>query len=284
VSVSDEVLPISVVRDGVLLSGEQSGEGTPIVLLHGLTATRRYVVMGSRSLQRGGNRVIAYDARGHGRSAPALSPVDYGYEHLCADLEAVLDAAGVQSAVVAGASMGAHTAVRLALRRPERVAALAVITPAFDPSAPASESELARWDALERGLRDGGVEGFVRAYDLASVPERWRESTATVLRQRMAAHEHPEAVADALHAVPRSRPFASLDELAAIRVPTIVIASRDEADPGHPLEVGERYAEMIPGAHLAVEEAGPPAPAPLAWQGGAVSKLLGALAEQAGTR
>ena len=62
------------------------------------------------------------------------------------------------------------------------------------------------------------------------------------------AHEHPLAVADALQAVPRSRPFESLDELAALDVPTVVIASRDEADPGHPLAVGERYAETIPGA------------------------------------
>jgi pimeloyl-ACP methyl ester carboxylesterase len=284
VSVSGEILPISVERDGVLLSGEQSGEGTPIVLLHGLTATRRYVVMGSRSLQRGGHRVIAYDARGHGRSAPAQAPGAYGYEQLSADLEAVLDAAGVQSAVVAGSSMGAHTAVRLALRRPDRVAALALITPAFDPSAPVSEAELARWDALERGLRDGGVEGFVRAYDLSAVPERWRGTTATVLRQRLSAHEHPEAVADALHVVPRSRPFESLEELTALDVPTIVIASRDEADPGHPLAVAERYARMIPGARLAVEEPGTPTPAPLAWQGGAVSKLLGALAEAVGMR
>ena len=53
------------------LAGEEAGEGVPVVLLHGLTATRRYVVMGSRNLERGGHRVVMYDARGHGRSAPA---------------------------------------------------------------------------------------------------------------------------------------------------------------------------------------------------------------------
>src|SRR4030088_2569420 len=100
--------PFSVEHDGVSLSGEHSGEGTPVVLLHGLTATRRYVVMGSRSLERSGHRVIAYDARGHGRSAPAPDPSAYGYGELAEDLEAVLDAAGARSAVLAGASMGAH--------------------------------------------------------------------------------------------------------------------------------------------------------------------------------
>ena len=68
--------------DGVTLSGEEAGEGSPVVLLHGLTATRRYVVMGSRALERAGHRVIAYDARAHGQSDPARDPHDYGYERL----------------------------------------------------------------------------------------------------------------------------------------------------------------------------------------------------------
>ena len=66
------------------------------------------------------------------------------------------------------------------------------------------------------------------------------------MRQRLAAHEHPEAVADALEVVPRSRPFERIAELAAIAVPTRRGGSRDEADPGHPLAVGERYAARDP--------------------------------------
>ena len=241
---------------GVALAGEQSGEGSAVVLLHGLTATRRYVVMGSRALERSGHTVLSYDARGHGRSGAALGRA-YGYEHLAADLLAVLDAAGFEHAVLAGASMGAHTAIRFALEHPERVAALAIITPAYDPRAVSAPEQLARWDALARGLREGGMEGFIRAYPLSALPERWRETVETVLRQRLSAHEHPEAVADALEVVPRSRPFESLAGLAAINAPTVVVASRDEADPEHPLALGERYARAIPGAELVVEEAGP---------------------------
>ena len=59
----------TVERAGVTLAGEEAGEGIPVVLLHGLTATRRYVVMGSRALERSGHRVISYDARGHGQSS-----------------------------------------------------------------------------------------------------------------------------------------------------------------------------------------------------------------------
>jgi len=62
---------------GVRLSGSEDGDGVPVVLLHGLTATRRYVVMGSRNLARDGHRVIAYDARGtiKARYKPATAPL-----------------------------------------------------------------------------------------------------------------------------------------------------------------------------------------------------------------
>jgi pimeloyl-ACP methyl ester carboxylesterase len=255
------------------LSGEEAGEGVPVVLLHGLTATRRYVVMGSKALERGGHRVVAYDARGHGRSQPG----EYGYPALADDLLAVLDDRGIERAVLAGASMGAHTIVRLALDHGDRVAGMVLITPAYTPAG--EHSDLARWDALAEGLRRGGVEGFVAAYGDPGVPAAWRETVTKVLRQRLSAHERPDAVADALQAVPRSRAFEDWAELRELELPTVVVASRDEADPGHPYAVGERYAREIPGAEL-VSEA--PGSSPLAWQGGQLSKAIAAVAERAG--
>lgn len=269
-----------VASGDVTLSGEMAGEGQDVVLLHGLTATRRYVVMGSRSLERSGRRVIAYDARSHGRSMPPPGG-EYGYGHLSEDLLAVLDAAGVSRAVIAGASMGAHTAARFALEHPERVSALALITPAYEPDGRREEHDIARWDALARGLRAEGVEGFVRAYDLDAVPQEWRATVETVLRQRLAAHEHPLAVADALERVPRSRPFEAIADLRGISVPTLLVASRDEADPGHPLHVGELWASTIAGARLLVEDPGSPARSPIAWQGGQLSQAIAELADRA---
>src|SRR5687768_6513633 len=143
----------TVPRDSHELSGEATGEGVPVVLLHGLTATRRYVVMGSRALERGGHRVVAYDARGHGRSAPAPDPDAYGYPQLTADLAAVLDDRGIERAVLAGASMGAHTLLRFAVDQPGRVAGLVVVTPAFEPGQDRDAERLERWDALAEGLR-----------------------------------------------------------------------------------------------------------------------------------
>jgi pimeloyl-ACP methyl ester carboxylesterase len=277
VSVAAQGSAFSIRSDGVTMSGDDAGAGPAVVLLHGLTATRRYVVMGSRLLERSGHRVIAYDARGHGRSTPAPERTAYGYEHLLTDLRAVLDSLGLERVILAGASMGAHTAIGLALADPGRVHALCLITPSYYPRRLGGADAFAGWDALAEGLRNGGIEGFARAYDLAGVPDLWRETVEKVLRQRLAAHEHPLAVADALEVVPRSRPFASMSELEGIRAPTVVVASRDQADPGHPLAVGERYAAAIPGARLVVEREG----SPIAWQGGRISRLVLELAEQA---
>ncbi|MEA2404178.1 MAG: hypothetical protein QOE08_825, partial [Thermoleophilaceae bacterium] len=53
---SSEPTAIVVEHGGVTLSGEELGDGPPVVLLHGLTATRRYVTMGSKALPRAGYR------------------------------------------------------------------------------------------------------------------------------------------------------------------------------------------------------------------------------------
>jgi hypothetical protein len=110
------------------------------------------------------------------------------------------------------------------------------------------------------------------------VPEQWHDTVLRVIRQRLALHEHPEAVADALSVVPRSRPFADVDTLSAVDAPTVIVASRDEADPGHPLSVGEAYARAIPDAELVVEEEGR---SPIAWQGGQLSRVIADLGARA---
>jgi 3-oxoadipate enol-lactonase len=114
------------------LRGEAGGEGRPIVLCHGLTATRRSVLHGSHALERAGHRVVLYDARGHGESDPAPAAQGYDYPALVADLEAVVDSrAGTEPVIVGGHSMGAHTAIAYPLRNPGRVAGLVAIGPSY---------------------------------------------------------------------------------------------------------------------------------------------------------
>ena len=268
--------PFEVERNGVTIAGETAGSGPDVVLLHGLTATRRYVVMGSKALPRAGYRVTTYDARGHGESSPAASPDEYEYRDLVADLDAVLDHLGVDQAALGGASMGAHTTMAFALAYPERVPALVQITPAYDGRPRSGSKEIAYWKRLADGLEQGGIDGFIEALD-SGVDERWRDTALTVARQRLERHRHVDAVADALRVVPRSIAFEGLEELEAVEAPTLVVASRDEADPGHPYAIGEEYAERLPNGRLVSED---PGASPLAWQGARLSKSIAEFLEE----
>lgn len=266
--------PFRIERDGVTISGETAGEGPDVVLLHGLTATRRYVVMGSKALPRAGYRVTTFDARGHGSSSPAADPAEYEYRDMVADLGAVLDHLGAERAALGGASMGAHCTMAYALAFPERVSALVQITPAYEGR---PRDDLSDWERLADGLERGGVDGFLEAYD-PQADDRWRETVLTVVRQRLERHEHPEAVADALRVVPGSVAFEGLEELEAVSIPTLIVASRDDADPGHPYAVAEAYSQRLPRARLVSEDEGS---SPLAWQGARLSKAIAEFLDEA---
>jgi 3-oxoadipate enol-lactonase len=260
-----------VVGSAPAIHGELAGEGTPIVLCHGITASRRYVHHGSRALERAGHRVIAYDARGHGESDPAPPGQGYGYPQLVADLERVVSAeVGEERFLLAGHSMGAHTAVAYALEHPQRLVGLVVIGPAYTGTIP--PQSLVYWDGLAAALEQGGVDGFVDYIDRnQNIDPAWRDSVLGFTRARMLLHRHPEALVQALREVPRSRPFGSMGELAGLDLPVLVVASHDDADPGHPYAAAAAYAEEFPRARLISEKEGE---SPLAWQGGKLSRAI----------
>ena len=254
-----------------MLRIEDTEKGDPtLILLHGLTATRRYVLQGSRLLARAGFRVVSYDARAHGESDPAADPSAYEYSDLLSDLLGVLDERAIERAVLVGHSMGAHTAIRAALEAPERVAGLVQITPAYAGTPYADGDVLAYWDRLAAGLAADGVDGFMRAFEPPADP-RWREPVLRFTRQRLERHLHPEELARAVRVVPRSEAFDGLERLAEIEAPALVVGSRDEADPTHRLEIAEEYASRLPNAKLVIEEPGEP---PMAWQGAQLSRAI----------
>jgi pimeloyl-ACP methyl ester carboxylesterase len=260
------------------LSGETVGEGPPVVLCHGITATRRYVLHGSKALPRAGYAVTTYDARGHGESDPAPAGESYGYPELVDDLERVVEArVGDDEFLLGGHSMGAHTAIAYALRHPDRLAGLVLVGPVYTGAVePAS---LRYWDGLAAALEAGGVDGFLAYIDRnQEIDARWRDSVLRFTRERLLLQRHPEALAVALREVTRSRPFGTLAELDSLAVPTLVVASNDDADPGHPYEAAAAYAAALPNARLLSED---PGESPLAWQGGKLSRALAAFYAEA---
>jgi pimeloyl-ACP methyl ester carboxylesterase len=255
---------------GVELCAARDGEGPPVILAHGITAHRDLVVHGSRALSRSGHRVTRYDARAHGDSDPAPDG-EYGYEVLADDLTAVIADDGEEGRpVLAGHSMGAHTIVALALRDPSSVAGLVIIGPA-STGLPQSEESLRHWDELADGLEEDGVDGFIEAYERQGLDPEWRDTLVRIACDRLERHRHLGALADAIRAVPRSLPFEGMTELESLDVPSLVVASHDEADPGHPFSVAEAYVSSLPDATLISEEEGK---SPLAWQGGRLSREI----------
>lgn len=259
----------------ITLEGEQAGEGPPVVLLHGLSATRRNVVQGSRALIKRGYRLISYDARGHGASSPAPR---YEYSDLVADLEAVLEHLELDTAALVGSSMGAATAMAFTLEHPERVPALVQVTPAYTGYARTGDVEGEVWERLANAL-EGGVDEFVNVAQPQDLPDRWREVAREATRQRMERHEHLDAVGQALREIPHSVAWKGLEALSSLEVPVLIVGSQDDADSLHPFGVAEEYSRKLPNAELVVEDKGD---SPLAWQGARLSNAIADFFERVG--
>jgi len=166
--------------------------------------------------------------------------------------------------------MGAHTAVGYALAHPERLSGLVLVGPTY--TGEITDATLAYWDGLATALERGGVDGFVEYLMRESgVADAWRDGVAKASRQRMELHRNLDEMVRALRETPASRPFGSLVDLVRLEVPTLVVASHDEADPGHPYEVAEAYAATLPNGRLISEDEGQ---SPLAWQGGRLSREI----------
>ena len=220
------------------------GHGDPVVLVHGLAddhrAWRR--VVGRLMLSR---RVILYDFRGHGSTT--LGEADGTLRQLGDDLVGVLDAIGLDQATVAGFSLGGTIAMRAAIDHPERIAALALVgtSSRVNGAARAWYEERAR--LVE--LNDPSLRETLDA-DTHDVYRNRPEETPDGLTIRRESTVDPHGYANACRAMAGLNSAPLDDELAAIAVPTIVLAG--EADQHCPPRAGEIIAGRILGSELRV--------------------------------
>ncbi len=98
------------------------GQGPPIILLHGGTASSRTWSLQVPALVAAGYRVILIDSRGHGRSALGTRPL--GYELMARDVLAVMDRLDLRRTAIVGWSDGAIIGLILAMRHPQRLTAV----------------------------------------------------------------------------------------------------------------------------------------------------------------
>ncbi|WP_422026541.1 alpha/beta fold hydrolase [Roseovarius sp.] len=115
--------------NGMTMYYEVSGEGDPLIVLHG--AYMNIPTMGGiipRLAET--HRVYALEFQGHGRTTDIDRPITY--QNLADDVAAFMDAAGLQTADVFGYSMGGVAGLQLAIRHPEKVGRLAAASVAYD--------------------------------------------------------------------------------------------------------------------------------------------------------
>jgi pimeloyl-ACP methyl ester carboxylesterase len=190
------------------------------------------------------NRVVRWDARGHGRSSGTLDPDDYRWDNLGRDFEALADALSIERYAVGGVSMGAAAALYAAIDAPSRVAGLVLVLPPTAYATRAAQSgEYLTGAAL---VEEQGVDAYVDRVNAQPVPE--------ILNQFAGAYRMvpsvPERLLPAVLRGAGASDLPSPERVRAIAAPALLLAW--DTDPGHPLSTAEQLAELLPDAELEV--------------------------------
>jgi pimeloyl-ACP methyl ester carboxylesterase len=147
-------------RDGVRIHYEAHGEGPVVLLSHGYSASAEMWAGQVEPLTSAGYRAVAWDMRGHGASDSPDDPAAYSEALTVADMAAILEAAGADTAVIGGLSLGGYMSLAFNIARPERVRALML----FD-TGPGFRKDAARddWNALAERTAERAGPGHARA-------------------------------------------------------------------------------------------------------------------------
>ena len=223
-------------RNGVQIYYEAHGEGYPVLLTHGYSATAQMwqpqlAALSSRY------RFISWDMRGHGRSDSPEDPGQYSHAACVADMAALLDAAGAERAVLSGLSLGGFVSLEFLLEHPDRVDAVML----FD-TGPGYRSDQARQQWNDRALK--------------TADRLERDGIAALGGSAEADYGHRSAhgLALAARGMLAQRDGRVIEALPSVKVPVLVlIGARDKAF----LPAADYIAAKIPGAvQVVVPDAG----------------------------
>lgn len=237
-------------NDNVTLFYQDEGSGAPVLLIHGHTMDQRIWDPVMPGLLGAGLRVVRPDLRGHGRSTRP----DFGYHvsHHAADMAAVLEDAGVDSATVVGYSIGGGVALEMALIDPDRLDGLVLMSPVM-PDRPFEQVFMDNLREVAGVARSQGIEAAMLGPWASNPLFEFSFSKAGVREAAMAINrDFPGAEYLATQRDKVERDWKVPDRLAEIQVPTAVIAG-DSETPGF-RAYAEEAAEGIPGAELEIFE------------------------------
>jgi len=212
--------------NGIEIAYLDEGSGEPVLLIHGFASNvgTNWVDTGwVRTLTDAGYRAIAYDNRGHGRSAKLYDQEDYGAPVMAEDARRLLDHLGIERAHVMGYSMGARIAAFLALAHPGRVRSLVFGGLGIN---------------MVRGV--AGTGPVARALEADSIDD----VTNPTARTFRAFAEQTQSDLKALAACIRSaRAPITAEALGTLRCPVLVVVGDRDVIGGSPSEL----AALIPG-------------------------------------
>ena len=225
-------------RDGVPIHYEVHGPREndsnmpPILLSHGYGATCR-MWDGQVAAFADRYRLVLWDMRGHGQSGDPLDPALYSHALTVGDMAAVLDACGIERAIIGGLSLGGVMSLAFHLAHPERVRALML----FD-TGPGFRNPEARRQWNERAE--------ARARDLE---EKGLPTSVGGAETRLGRHRSAQGLAGAARGMLTMTDGSLIGSLPQIAVPTLVLVGADDQ---HFLAAADYMAAKIPGAQKAV--------------------------------
>jgi pimeloyl-ACP methyl ester carboxylesterase/predicted glycosyltransferase len=256
----------SVERDGVHLHWERYGDGAQTVLLmptwwiYHSRHWKGQIAYLARHL-----RVVTFDGRGNGLSDRPQEPSAYDASEFADDAAAVLDAAGVESAVVAGVSLGSLYALQLATRHPQRVDAVFFLAPTIPFLVPPDPARSAySWDDeldTDEGWAKYNKHYWLRDYDGFIdffIRQLFPEPHSTKEIEDGIAFAHETDAQTLVAGQPSTSGFADAVEveaaLRALRCPVLVAHGTEDTIilP----ERGVRVAELTGGELVLMPEAG----------------------------
>ena len=239
--------------NGLELNVRIVGEGYPFIWGHGL--------MGSMAMEDAmpvfdwehlaeGERMIRYDARGHGRSEASANLDDYSWANLGRDMLALADALHIERFIAGGQSMGSATALCAALAAPERIKALVLVNPPTAWETRAAQG--AGYEQMAALISRKGIAGLVEAMQSQAPTPPWLwEWMAQTGAGGDLAGAFGALDTSTLPLVLRGAAQTNLpprEELRGLAMPTLILAWTD--DPGHPISTAESVAELLPNARL----------------------------------
>ena len=239
-------MPFVSATDGTRIHYEVTGRvgRTPVLMIQGLGASKnawnlQRIAMATRF------RIISFDNRGAGRSDKPTEP--FTLEQMADDAIAVLDAAGIETAHVVGASMGGVISQIVAVKYPHRVRSLTLVCTACR-NHPWRQELLQSWakTAEEKGMIEVGKE----AAQWVMSPRSFRRLVpAFTWMGPLAALRPRHSFVSQIHAILDTREDL-VDQLSTITAPTMVIVGNQ--DILTPRGDSEEIAERIPNSELVV--------------------------------